>query len=38
MAEATTEAVSQSGNYGFLDSAAPGGGIDSGVGGGEGYE
>jgi uncharacterized protein len=38
MAEATTEAVSQSGNYGFLDSVTTGGGIDGGVGGGEGYE
>jgi hypothetical protein len=38
MADATTEAVSQPGNYGFVDSTTTGGGIDGGVGGGEGYE
>ena len=38
IADATTEAVSQPGNYGFVDSATTGGGIDGGVGGGEGYE
>ncbi|MGH9213256.1 MAG: VOC family protein [Acidimicrobiales bacterium] len=36
--DATTEAVSQPGNYGFVDGGATGGGIDGGVGGGEGYE
>jgi predicted enzyme related to lactoylglutathione lyase len=38
VADATTEAVSQPGNYGFLDGATTGGGINGGVGGGEGYE
>jgi uncharacterized protein len=36
--DATTQAVSQPGNYGFVDGATTGGGIDGGVGGGEGYE
>ena len=36
--DAFTEAVSQPGNYGFVDASATGGGIDGGVGGGEGYE
>lgn len=36
--DATTEAVSQPGNYGFIDGASTGGGIDGGVGGGDGYE
>ena len=35
---ATTEAVSQPGNYGFVDGATSGGGINGGVGGGQGYE
>lgn len=38
MDDATTEAVSQPGNYGFVDSATTGGGINGGVGGGEGYQ
>jgi uncharacterized protein len=37
VADAITEAVSQPGNYGFLDGATTGSGIDGGVGGGEGY-
>lgn len=36
--DATTEAVSQPGNYGFVDGNAAGGGINGGVGGGESYE
>jgi predicted enzyme related to lactoylglutathione lyase len=36
--DATTEAVSQPGNYGFVDGSTTGGGINGGVGGGEGYE
>jgi uncharacterized protein len=36
--DATTDAVSQPGNYGFVDAATTGGGINGGVGGGEGYE
>jgi uncharacterized protein len=36
--DATTEAVSQPGNYGFVDGATTGGSINGGVGGGEGYE
>jgi len=36
--DASTEAVSQRGNYGFVDAATTGGGINGGVGGGEGYE
>ena len=35
--DAATEAVSQPGNYGFVDGSA-GDGINGGVGGGEGYE
>lgn len=35
--DATTETVSQPGNYGFVDGATTGGGINGGVGGGEGY-
>lgn len=35
--DATTEAVSQPGNYGFVDGSATGG-INGGVGGGEAYE
>src|ERR671919_2552021 len=36
--DATTEAVSQPGNYGFVEGATTGAGINGGVGGGEGYE
>jgi uncharacterized protein len=36
--DATTEAVSQPGNYGFVEGATTGDGIDGGVGGGDGYE
>jgi predicted enzyme related to lactoylglutathione lyase len=36
--DAATEAVSQPGNYGFVDASTTGGGINGGVGGGEGYE
>jgi predicted enzyme related to lactoylglutathione lyase len=36
--DATTDAVSQPGSYGFVAGATTGGGIDGGVGGGEGYE
>jgi uncharacterized protein len=36
--DATTELVSQAGNYGFVDGATIGGGINGGVGGGDGYE
>ena len=42
--DASTEAVSQPGNYGFVDGSANGdggdigGGINGGIGGGEGYE
>jgi hypothetical protein len=36
--DASTEAVSQPGNYGFVDASTTGGGINGGVGGGEGYE
>jgi hypothetical protein len=36
--DATTEAVSQPGNYGFVEGATAGGGINGGVGGGEGHE
>jgi uncharacterized protein len=36
--DAATEAVSEPGNYGFVDGSTTGGGIDGGVGGGEGYE
>jgi uncharacterized protein len=36
--DAATEAVSQPGNYGFVDGSTLGDGINGGVGGGEGYE
>jgi predicted enzyme related to lactoylglutathione lyase len=36
--DATTEAVSQPGNYGFVDGATTGSGINGGIGGGDGYE
>jgi uncharacterized protein len=36
--DAATEAVSQPGNYGFIHGTTTGGGINGGVGGGEGYE
>jgi uncharacterized protein len=36
--DATTDAVSQPGSYGFVAGATTGGGINGGVGGGEGYE
>ena len=36
--DATTEAVSQPGNYGFLDGVTTGGALNGGVGGGEDYE
>jgi uncharacterized protein len=36
--DAFTEAVSQPGNYGFVDASTTSGGINGGVGGGEGYE
>jgi predicted enzyme related to lactoylglutathione lyase len=36
--DAATEAVSQAGNYGFVDEATTSDGINGGVGGGEGYE
>jgi hypothetical protein len=36
-ADAATEAVSEPGNYGFLDGSTTDGGINGGVGGGEGY-
>jgi predicted enzyme related to lactoylglutathione lyase len=36
--DATTEAVSQPGNYGFVHGETTGGGINGGVGGGEGYD
>src|SRR5918992_3766028 len=36
--DATTDAVSQPGNYGFVDGATTGGGVNGGVGGGKGYE
>jgi uncharacterized protein len=35
--DATTEAVSEPGNYGFVEGATTGDGIDGGVGGGDGY-
>ena len=35
--DASTEAVSQPGNYGFVDASTTGGGINGGIGGGEGY-
>ena len=37
-ADAATEAVSEPGNYGFVDGSTTGDGINGGVGGGEGYE
>lgn len=36
--DATTDAVSQPGTYGFVDGSTTGGGINGGIGGGEGYE
>ena len=36
--DATTEAVSEPGNYGFIDGTASGNGINGGIGGGEDYE
>jgi uncharacterized protein len=36
--DATTDAVSEPGNYGFVDGSTTGNGIDGGIGGGEGYE
>jgi predicted enzyme related to lactoylglutathione lyase len=36
--DATTETVSSPGNYGFVDAATTGSGINGGVGGGEGYD
>jgi predicted enzyme related to lactoylglutathione lyase len=36
--DATTEAVSQPGNHGFVDANTNGGGINGGVAGGKGYE
>jgi predicted enzyme related to lactoylglutathione lyase len=36
--DAATEAVSEPGNYGFVDESTNGGGINGGVGGGEGHE
>ena len=36
--DATTDAISQPGNYGFVDGATTGGGINGGVGGGKDYE
>jgi predicted enzyme related to lactoylglutathione lyase len=36
--DAITEAVSEPGNYGFVEGATTGDGIDGGVGGGDGYE
>jgi predicted enzyme related to lactoylglutathione lyase len=36
--DAATEAVSEPGNYGFVDGSTTGDGINGGVGGGEGYE
>jgi predicted enzyme related to lactoylglutathione lyase len=36
--DAATPAVSQDGEYGFIDAATNGGGINGGVGGGAGYE
>ena len=38
ISDAVTEAVSQPGNYGFLDGSTTGDGINGGVGGGQGYE
>jgi uncharacterized protein len=36
--DAATEAISEPGNYGFVDGSTTGDGINGGVGGGEGYE
>jgi hypothetical protein len=36
--DAATEAVSEPGNYGFVDGSTTPGGIDGGIGGGAGYE
>jgi predicted enzyme related to lactoylglutathione lyase len=36
--DAVTEAVSQPGNYGFVQESTNGGGIPGGIGGGEGFE
>lgn len=36
--DATTEAVSEPGNYGFIDGTTTGHGINGGIGGGEDYE
>lgn len=36
--DAATEAVSEPGNYGFVDGSTTGDGINGGVGGGEGFE
>jgi predicted enzyme related to lactoylglutathione lyase len=36
--DTTTDTVSQPGNYGFVDAATTGGGINGGVGGGDGFE
>jgi uncharacterized protein len=36
--DAATEAISQPGNYGFVDGSTTGAGVNGGVGGGEGYE
>jgi uncharacterized protein len=36
--DATTQAVSQPGNYGFVDGGTNNGGINGGVGGGDGHE
>jgi uncharacterized protein len=38
LADAATDSVSEPGNYGFLDGSTTDGGINGGVGGGEGYE
>jgi uncharacterized protein len=36
--DADTDAVSEPGNYGFVDASTTGNGINGGIGGGEGYE
>jgi predicted enzyme related to lactoylglutathione lyase len=36
--DAATKAISEPGDYGFVDESTTGGGINGGVGGGEGYE
>jgi predicted enzyme related to lactoylglutathione lyase len=38
LGDAQTEAVSRAGEYGFVDGAANGNGMNGGVGGGDGYE